>query len=31
VYTFHQLSLNPIGKVRESRRHKTGSLQIRDE
>jgi hypothetical protein len=31
VYTFHQISLNPIGKVRESRRHKTGSLQIRDE
>ncbi len=31
VYTFHQLSLKPIGKVSESRRHKTGVLQIRDE
>jgi len=31
VYTFHQLSLKPIGKVREERRHKTGALKIRDE
>lgn len=31
VYTFHQLSLNPLGKVREERRHKTGALRIRDE
>ena len=31
VYTFRQLSLNPIGKVKEARKHKTGALIIRDE
>ena len=31
VYTFRQLSLKPIGKVREERKHKTGALRIRDE
>jgi hypothetical protein len=31
VYTFHQNSLKPFGKVEEKRRHKTGTIPIRNE
>jgi hypothetical protein len=31
LYTLHQSSLRPIGKVREERRHKTGAVPIRNE
>ena len=31
LYTLHQSSLRPIGKVSEARRHKTGALPIRNE
>jgi len=31
LYTLHQSSLRPVGKVTEERRHKTGALPIRNE